>query len=67
MSQAVVFASMCAECRREQLQTSYSVASLQRLLQSGYPIEAYCASCDKHWPIGVQQRMELGEFAASGM
>lgn len=64
MSEAIVFASMCPICKCEQVQYSFNVASLHRLLQGGYPIEAYCETCDEFWSIGVEQRVELGEIVA---
>ena len=64
MSEGIVFASMCPICRLEQVQYRFNVASLHRLLRSGYPVEAYCESCDEFWPIGTEQRTELGEVVA---
>jgi hypothetical protein len=64
MSPAIVFASMCPRCKREQSQDGFTVADLMRLLYGGYPIEAYCLICDQFWPISIQQRVELGEVVA---
>jgi hypothetical protein len=61
MTQAIVFVSTCPSCRREQPQDAFSVADLLRLLNGGYPIEAYCVPCDEFWPIGLKERVELGE------
>jgi hypothetical protein len=55
---------MCPICRLEQVQYRFNIASLHRLLRSGYPVEAYCESCDEFWPIGTEQRIELGEVVA---
>ena len=61
MTQAIVFVSTCPSCRREQPQDAFSVADLLRLLNGGYPIEAYCVPCDEFWPISLKERVELGE------
>ena len=65
MSQAIVFASTCPHCEREQVQDGFTVADLMRLLDGGYPIEAYCVVCDEFWPISLQKRLELGEVVAA--
>lgn len=67
MSKRIFFASTCPCCRRERIQDHYSLAALRRLLNGGYPIEAYCAICDEFWPVNPQKRVELGEVVvASG-
>lgn len=65
MSQAIVFASTCPHCQRDQPQDGFTVADLQRLFDGGYPIEGYCVICDKFWPIGLQERVRLGEVIAA--
>ena len=52
----VSFLSTCPRCTREQLQQGFSPAAVQRLLDSGYPVEAYCAMCDQFWPISAPER-----------
>jgi hypothetical protein len=64
MTQGIIFVSTCTSCRREQPQDAFTVADLLRLLDAGYPIEAYCVPCDKFWSIGVQERVKLGEAVA---
>jgi len=64
VTQAIVFVSICPSCEREQSQDAFTVADLMRLLNGGYPIEAYCVPCDKFWSISVQERVELGEAVA---
>jgi hypothetical protein len=64
MTQDIVFVSTCPSCKREQPQDAFTVAELVRLLNGGYPIEAYCVPCDKFWSIGVQERVALGEAVA---
>jgi hypothetical protein len=64
MTQAIVFVSTCPSCKREQPQDAFTVAHLLRLLNRGYPIEAYCVPCDKFWSISAQERLELGQAVA---
>ena len=64
MGQAIVFVSTCPRCRREQPQDGLTIADLVRLLNGGYPIEAYCVTCDEFWPVTLQERVRLGEFVA---
>jgi len=64
MNQAIVFVSTCPTCEREQPQDAFTVPDLVRLLNGGYPVEAYCVPCDKFWSISVQERVELGEAVA---
>jgi hypothetical protein len=64
MDQAIHFESTCPSCKREQPQ-KLSVAALERLLNGGYPIGAYCVACDEFWPISLHQRVELGELIAA--
>ena len=67
MRQDVVFVSICPTCKNEQLQDQFSLEALAKLLSSGYPLEAYCHSCSKHFPISLQQRLELGATIAALM
>jgi hypothetical protein len=65
MSHAVVFASTCPHCQRDQPQDSFTLADLLRLLDGGYPIEGYCVICDEFWPISLHERVSLGEAVAA--
>jgi hypothetical protein len=65
VGQVIVFASTCPTCKREQSQDGYTLESLHRLLQGGYPIEAYCTICNEFWSISLQKRVELGERVAA--
>ena len=65
MSARIVFSAACPQCKREQLQTAYTVSDLMRLLYGGYPVEAYCVVCEDFWPVTVQKRVELGEMVAA--
>ena len=60
MRQDIVFVSICPACKNEQLQDQFSLEALEKLLSSGYPLEAYCHSCIKYFPISLQQQLELG-------
>jgi hypothetical protein len=64
MRQAIVFVSTCPSCKRQQPQDAFAVADLVRLLNGGYPIEAYCVPCDEFWPISFEKRVELIEVVA---
>ena len=61
MTQAIVFVSTCPNWKCEQPQDAFSVADLPRLLNSGYPIEAYCVRRDEFWSVSVPERIALGE------
>jgi hypothetical protein len=41
----------------------YDSDSLLRLLNGGYPVEAYCSTCEEYWPITIKQRAALGAAA----
>jgi hypothetical protein len=61
------FVSTCPSCARDQTQSGFSCAALQRLLDGGYPIEAYCVVCDEFWPIGIAERVTLtGRLLSAG-
>lgn len=64
MTEGVVFASTCPVCNHERVQCGFSIASLHRLLRGAHPIEAYCERCDEFWPLGVQERIQLGDIVA---
>jgi len=57
----IPFASTCPRCTREQHQRGFPRAALRRLLDEGYPIEAYCVMCGQFWPIGPRERAMLGD------
>jgi len=59
----VRFRSMCPKCTKIQPQPGYDRNSLLRLLNGGYPVEAYCAACDEYWPISIKERVVLGAAA----
>jgi len=52
----IPFTSTCPRCTREQHQRALPRAALSRLLNKGYPIEAYCVMCDQFWPISPRDR-----------
>ena len=55
----VRFRSMCPKCAKIQPQRGYDRNSLLRLLNGGYPVEAYCAACDEYWPLSIKERVVL--------
>ena len=57
------FRSMCPICVTMRSQRGYDRNSLQRLLNGGYPVEAYCATCDEYWPVSIEERAALGAAA----
>jgi len=60
------FASTCPKCAQVQPQPAYDNNSLLRLLNGGYPVEAYCANCDEFWSISLKERAALGVAAIAG-
>ena len=59
MQESIAFTSMCPRCAVDQPQRRFSRAALQRSLDDGYPVEAYCVLCDEFWPISVSERAAL--------
>jgi hypothetical protein len=55
----IPFASTCPRCTREQHQRGFTRAALSKLLDKGYPIEAYCVMCDQFWWISPRERAML--------
>jgi hypothetical protein len=56
MSATTSFFSKCRKCGYARLQSGYTRGALVQLLETGDPINAYCVTCDVHWPIAVQER-----------
>jgi hypothetical protein len=63
---SIPFASTCPKCAQVQPQRGYDGKSLLRLLNGGYPVEAYCAICDEFWSIDLRERAALGAAAIAG-
>jgi len=59
----VGFRSVCPKCAEMRPQRGYDRNSLLRLLNGGYPVEAYCVACDEYWPISIKERVALGAAA----
>jgi len=59
MDPTIVFVSTCPTCKREQLQEGFTAGALRRLLDVGYPIEAYCTICAQFWAISLRERAAL--------
>jgi len=55
----IPFTSTCPRCARERPQRGFPRTALGRLLDKGYPIEAYCVMCDQFWPISPRERAML--------
>jgi hypothetical protein len=66
MHLSVHFVSICPTCNHEQPQGGYSRVALRRLLNGGYPIEAYCVTCDEFWLISTRERVAAaGELSSA--
>jgi len=50
------FVSTCPKCGRPEPQLAFSRSAIQRSLEKGRPIEAYCAMCDVYWQLSPQER-----------
>jgi hypothetical protein len=61
----VPFVSQCPKCARVRLQQGYDRASLLRLFNRGYPVEAFCESCDEFWSVSAKERAALIAAAIS--
>jgi len=59
----VQFLSICPKCVTMRSQRGYDRNSLLRLLNGGYPVEAYCAACDEYWPVSIKERAALAAAA----
>ena len=62
----IPFMSPCPKCARVRLQGEYDRASLLRLFNQGYPVEAYCETCDEFWSVSAKERAALVAAAISG-
>jgi len=54
----VALVSECPRCRHERAQW-YTPGALGRLLGGGYPVEAYCETCDEYWRVTPHERAGL--------
>jgi hypothetical protein len=59
MPPLTTFSSECPGCGQERLLTGYTNEELAEMLLTGADIEAYCSSCDEHWPISTEERADL--------
>lgn len=55
------FMSTCPTCNEPRLQMGYGPWGLIRRLKGDRPIEAWCVTCDRFWPISVQERLALAK------
>jgi hypothetical protein len=46
--------------------SGYTREELAHLLKAGAEIEAYCGSCDEHWPISVEERADIARGLGAG-
>jgi len=65
MHLSVHFVSICPKCNHQQPQGGYSRAAVGRLLSGGYPIEAYCVTCDEFWLINTTERSAVAAELSS--
>lgn len=61
---SAALSSECPKCGHDRVQTGYARDELEMLLQTGADIEAYCISCDQHWPISTEERADLARALA---
>jgi hypothetical protein len=59
MHESIPFVSTCPNCRLPHPQRGFSRAAVLRLLNGGYPIEAYCVMCDEFWSISIAERVAI--------
>ena len=62
----IPFMSPCPRCAQVRLQRGYDRASLLRLFNEDYPVEAYCETCDEFWSVSAKERAALVAAANSG-
>ena len=63
--QTIPFVSICPKCGRPEPQLAFSRSALQRSLEKGHPIEAYCAMCDVFWRVSPHERRTSKAVIAS--
>jgi redox-regulated HSP33 family molecular chaperone len=66
MSDIAQFSSECPRCGQERLLTGYAREELAELLREGADIEAYCSTCEQHWPISTEERADLARALDRG-
>ena len=44
-----------------QPQRGFSRAALRRFLDGGFPVEAYCVTCDQFWSVSALERQAIDE------
>lgn len=59
MQESVSFTSTCPRCLRQQPQQGIFPGALRRLLDKGFPVQAYCIMCDQFWSISAGERAAL--------
>jgi hypothetical protein len=61
LHESLPFTSTCPRCMRLQPQRGFPRAASRRLLDSGFPLEAYCVMCDQCWPVSALERRAIAE------
>ena len=59
MADAVSFFAECPNCGADRVQPGYPRDELQQLLDAGAEIMAYCTSCDEHWAVSTEERVDI--------
>jgi hypothetical protein len=59
--ESLAFVSTCPKCGRSEPQLAFSRSAIQRSLDKGRPIEAYCAMCDVRWQLNPQERAVIAQ------
>ncbi|HEV2704025.1 MAG TPA: hypothetical protein VGV09_20535 [Steroidobacteraceae bacterium] len=59
MKEPAPFSAECPNCHQDRVLTGYTREELTQLLSAGAEIEAYCSSCDEHWPVSVEERADI--------
>jgi len=63
LAETLRFTSTCPKCGKACTE-QYELNALLRLLDKGFPVEAYCSSCEEYWSISIEQRVALGAAAS---
>lgn len=65
MTDFLSFTANCPTCASEGVVVTYTRAELLRLLELGYPVEAYCTECDVDWLVGPGVRTRIAQLLAA--
>lgn len=59
---SIPFLATCPKCKQPQPQHGYNGATLLRILNRGYPVEAYCPACEEFWAVSAHERARLATW-----